>query len=313
MKTICFWDNYLGERGTTIALYDYAYYNQTLLGNKSIIMYRSSSSGNVPEVVEKFKKQFEVIGVNHFSEVDMILLDKNVDIFYIIKSGEYDGQVSNVCKTCVHCVFNCSQPHGNVYASIAPWVYNNNGKYPYVPHIINLPEHDRNMRTELGIPENAVVFGRHGGYGQFDIQFVHPIVYRVAKENPNIYFVFVNTKPFCDPLPNIIHLDKIIDLDKKVEFINTCDAMMWARSDGEVFSLSQGEFSFKNKPIICTQSGYPGHIHLLQNKAIWYTPDNLYNILTTFNRDEMKTKDWNAYKQFTPENVMQIFKKVYID
>ena len=68
-SAICFWDNYLGERGTTVALYDYAYYNQTLLGNKSIIMYRSSSSGNVPEVVEKFKKQFEVIGVNHFSEV----------------------------------------------------------------------------------------------------------------------------------------------------------------------------------------------------------------------------------------------------
>lgn len=36
---IAFWDNCLCERGTTTSLYDYAYYNQTLLGNKSYIFY----------------------------------------------------------------------------------------------------------------------------------------------------------------------------------------------------------------------------------------------------------------------------------
>jgi len=115
----------------------------------------------------------------------------------------------------------------------------------FVPHMISLPEHNRNMREELKIPENSIVYGRHGGYEQFDISYVHPIVYKVAKNNPNIYFLFVNTQPFCDSLPNIIHLDKIVDLDKKVEFINTCDAMLWARTDGETFGIAIGEFSFK--------------------------------------------------------------------
>jgi len=37
MKTILFYDPNLNERGTSIAVYDYAHYNETILGNKSII------------------------------------------------------------------------------------------------------------------------------------------------------------------------------------------------------------------------------------------------------------------------------------
>ena len=313
MVKIAFWDNFLGERGTTVALYDYAYYNIKILNNESIILYNQKSNANCEDVINKFKKEFDVFGVDNFLEVDNILLTNKCDILYLIKSGEYDGKISNVCKTVVHCVFSCIHPHGNIYASIAPWVNHNNGKYPFVPHIINLPDIKENMREILNIPTNSIVYGRHGGYEQFDIPYVQNIVYNIAKNNLNIFFLFVNTKKFCDDLPNIIHLDKIINLDEKVKFINTCDAMIWGRSDGEVFSLSQGEFSFKNKPIICTKIGYLGHIHLLKDKAIWYDEHNLYNILVNFNKDEIANKDWNAYKMFTPENVMILFKKVFID
>jgi hypothetical protein len=106
----------------------------------------------------------------------------------------------------------------------------------------------------------------------------------------------------------------MLNLDEKVSFINTCDAMLWARSDGEVMSMSQGEFSVRNKPIICTNIGYPGHGFLLGDKAIWYSCENdLKDILLNFNKEEVKNKDWNAYKQYTPTKVMEIFKKVYID
>lgn len=312
MVKIAFWDNFLGERGTTVALYDYAYYNKTILGNESIIIYNSSLK-SCDDVVHKFKKEFEVYGIPDFSLADSILISTKCDMLYIIKSGEYDGKISNVVKTCVHCVFNCSQPHGHAYASISPWVYGNNGRIPFVPHMISLPEHDRNLRQRLNIPENAMVYGRYGGYEQFDLPFVHKTVYQVALQYPSIYFLFANTKPFCNPLPNIIHLDKIIDLDRKVEFINTCDAMLWGRSDGETFGIAIGEFSIKNKPVICTNIGYPAHIHLLKNKAIWYTPDNLYTILTTLTKEVIAGKDWNAYSLFTPEKVMSIFKRIFID
>jgi hypothetical protein len=313
MKTIVFWDNCLCERGTTIALFDYAYYNEKILNNKSIIMYNTKRIENQKDVIEKFEKHFNVIGVDNFNKVDPILKDNNCDIFYIIKAGEYEGQVSKVCKSVVHCVFNTNQPHGDVYARVSPYVYGKNGNYPVVPHMINLPNNTDNMRSELNIPENAVVFGRHGGYGQFDIHFVHKIVYNVALMNPNIYFLFLNTQKFCDELPNIIHLTKIIDLEKKVKFINTCDAMLWARRGGETYGLSIAEFSTKNKPVLCCDIGDNAHINYLGNKAIIYNESNLQNIIVNFNKEEILKQEWNAYTEYTPEKVMKIFKQVFID
>jgi hypothetical protein len=313
---IAFWDNSLCERGTTVALYDYAYYNKKLLNNQSIILYNNTKIENNQNVIDKFKREFDVFSVSNFNEVDTILKEQQCDIFYIIKAGSYDNQVSNIIKTVVHCVFNCDEEHGNVYASIAPWVKNNNGRYPFVPHIMSLPYSNENMRQELNIPQDAIVYARYGGYNQFDLTYVHKTIYNVAQKYPNkIYFLFANTKKFCDNLPNIIHLDPIIDLDKKVKFINTSDAMIWARSEGEIFSCSMGEFAIKNKPIICTKIniGDLGHVHLLKDQAIWYNENNLENILITFNKEENEKLDWNAYKEYTPENVMQIFKKVFID
>jgi hypothetical protein len=308
MVKIAFWDNCLCERGTTIALFDYAYYNEKILGNESIVLYNTTRVENNAEVVEKFHRHFKVYGVSNFDMVDNILLENNVNIFYIIKGGENEGQISKVCKTVVHCVFNSSQPHGDVYASISKRIGN-----LVVPHIVHLPNNTENMRSELGIPEDALVFGRHGGYGQFDISYVHGIIYNIAKNYPNIYFLFMNTQPFCDPLPNIIHIGKIIDLEKKVSFINTCDAMLWARSDGETFGLSIAEFSIKNKPVLATNSGFRSHIDFLGDKGIWYDEHNLHSIITTLNKTDIQDKDWNAYREFSPEKVMQIFKTVFID
>ena len=63
------------------------------------------------------------------------------------------------------------------------------------------------------------------------------------------------------------NLEKIIDKHKKVKFINTCDAMLWARSGGETFGLSIAEFSIKNKPVFCADVGSRAHMSFLKNKA----------------------------------------------
>ena len=316
MVKIAFHDNQLCERGTTVSLYDYAYYNKHYLGNESIIMYDVNDHRNIDSVIEKFKKEFTLRPYNNWQqEADKILKEEKCDILYMIKAGEWDGKMADktICKSVIHCVFNTQNNHGDVYATIAPWVHGNNGKYPFVPHMINLPEHQMDMRKELHIPDNATVFGRYGGYEQFNIPYVSKLVFEIAKNNPHIYFVFCNTKKFCDTLSNIIHIEKIIELEQKVEFINTCDAMLWARPDGEVYSLSMGEFSIKNKPIICTNIGYPGHVHKLGKQALWYNNENdLRNILLNFNRTETKKLDWNAYKDDTMEKVMDKFNEVFI-
>lgn len=310
---IGFWSNQLCERGTTVSLYDYAYYNQTLLQNISYIFYDCNREENKAEIITKFKKQFIVHETNNFTEVDDYIIKYNITHLYIIKSGLIDDCLSKNAKNCIHCVFTCSEPHGDIYTSISPCVHRYSEDYPVVPHMIHLPRHDENLRSNLNIPDTAIVFGGYGGKDNFSIPFSQVAVYNIALHNPNIYFLFANFDRFCPELPNIIHLPMITDLEEKVRFINTTDAMLWARIDGEVMSIAMGEFSILNKPIICMNIGYPGHVYLLKDQAIWYHDlPSLCNILLNFHPEIEKNKDWNAYKEYTPENVMRIFKKVYL-
>ena len=78
-RKVAFWSNQLCERGTSIALFDYAFYNQKLLNNKSIIFYSPNASGNIKSVVEKFKKEFKVYDVGNFQEVDGIIKREKIE------------------------------------------------------------------------------------------------------------------------------------------------------------------------------------------------------------------------------------------
>ena len=313
---IAFWDNQLNERGTSLGLYNYAFYNKTLLGNNSYIFYDATylEHDSNEQIINKFKNHFIVHGTNNFKEVDDYLLKYNITHIFIIKSGQLDDRLSKIAKNCIQCVFNCTQPHGELYCSISPWVYGNNGKYLVIPRIITLPDIDINMRHNLNIPDNAIVYGGYGGKNSFSIGYVHNVVYNIDKNNPNIYFLFANFNKFCPDLPNIIHLPIIINLDEKVKFINTCDAMLWARIDGETFGQSIAEFSIKNKPVIASKIGDLSHANYLGDKAFWYTNEkDLTNILLNFNPEIESKKDWNAYREFTPEKVMKIFKENFLD
>lgn len=316
---IGFWDNCLSERGTTVALYDYAYYNKHYLKNESIILYNSSIADTASEVVEKFKKEFPVYGVSSFSLVDDILVKTGCSILYIIKYGTVNEQLSRRIKTVVHAVFDATQPHGNVYASISDIVVGTNSRIPVVPHMINLPDVSGNFRKELGIPDTATVFGRYGGNEQFSIQYVKDAVYTAVRARPDVYFVFANTVQFCPPHPRIIHIDKIVDLNRKVQFINTCDAMLWARWEGETFGLAIGEFSSKNKPIFATVYNDRGlipdkaHSQFLKDRAFWYDKATILPMLMSFDKTVESEKDWNMYREFEPTRVMDIFKRVFID
>jgi hypothetical protein len=314
MVKIAFHDNQLCERGTTISLFDYAYYNVKILGNESIIMYYGSDHRNVPEVIEKFKKYFKLCPYENWNrDADEILKREECDILYMQKAGEWDGKISNYCKNIVHCVFNTYCKHGDVYGRISGCFGEN---YPIVNYMVNLPNIDTNMRKELNIPNDALVFGRHGGLDQFNINYVDSVIDKITDEDKKIYFLFVNTNKFCKEKLNIIHYDKIIDLKKKVEFINTCDAMIHARQMGETFGAAVSEFSIKNKPVItCKNVSDNEHLKILKDKCFLYNNQNeLYDIFKMFKEDleNIKNKDWNAYRDYTPENIINKFNQLFI-
>ena len=72
MKKIVFFDPNLNERGTSIATYDYAHFNETYLGNQSIIV---SLSNSKLKSYEKFNNRFKTIILDSFSEVGKISCD----------------------------------------------------------------------------------------------------------------------------------------------------------------------------------------------------------------------------------------------
>ena len=103
------------------------------------------------------------------------------------------------------------------------------------------------------------------------------------------------------------------DMGYKTKFVNSCDAMIHARQVGESFGLSCGEFSVKNKPVITWYgSKERNHIEVLGDRGIYYNdPQGLYEILINFIPEP--DKDWNCYRDYSPENIMKVFKEVYLN
>jgi hypothetical protein len=158
--------------------------------------------------------------------IDNIIEKNNITNLYIIKSWENDGLISNKCKNLIHYVFSTLQSHSDIYSVVGHsinYIYNTN--FPIVFHIIHLPIIDTNLKEELNIPDNAIVFGRYGGKDSFDIKFVHDIIIKILNIRTDIYFIFMDTNIFYEH-KNIIYLPGTTDLIYKRKFINTCDALI---------------------------------------------------------------------------------------
>ena len=130
---VAFYSPHLSERGTEVAMYDYAYYNEKILGNESIILHCPSDNRNHPSAVEKFNNQFRVFGLDgpNFNFgwqkdivvplIDKVLSEQKCDVLYMQKGGTNDGVVSSVCKTVILCASNVNDVHGDRYAYVSKW------------------------------------------------------------------------------------------------------------------------------------------------------------------------------------------------
>jgi hypothetical protein len=265
-----FLTNHISYGGTEVALYDYAHFNETLLGNTSIVLTRDYRQTHA-EIYDKFTKRFPMRYIETQLDIDAIVGEEKLDVLYVIKSGEVDWFWTSKCKTIIHCVFTTKYPHGTVYCAISDTLNRlHHTNVPVLPHMISVESHGDSFRSELGIPPGSTVIGRYGSYDSFDIPFVHSSILDMVSKNPSLVFVFMNTKPFTSH-PQIVFLPRTTDAYTKRKFINTCDAMLHARLRGETFGLSCGEFAVCGKPILTyALSPERAHLDILGNKALVY-------------------------------------------
>lgn len=305
---IGFLNNQIDARGTGNAVYNYAHYNEEILGNTSKIFFLPSHAmSNQPDAVHKYIKRF-----THLYEFTPENLT-DVDLLYHIKSGAPDEVNPDHPDYAVHAVFD-AQPHGDRYAVISEWMGLRNN-LPFVPHIVDplsVPEFiEKDLRKFFKIPDDATVFGRIGGWDSFDIPWVWDAIKEVIYARSDVWFLMVNTAPIGFQSDRLIFLPETLNELLKSQFVNTCDAMIHARNRGETFGISVGEFSIKGKPIFTYKNSYEkAHIFELRGTARTYdNQEDLAKQLLEYKGE----KSHAFYTRFTPERVMEKFKEVFID
>ena len=312
---ILFHANTLNYRGTTVAITDYAHYNQEILGNESVIAYcktygEEKDMGNEPAVIEALEKKFKVIGYD-VGNIEKKIDQEKIDLAYFIAGGERSSLPTN-SKTAVHAVFQNNDPHGDRYAYISEWlsVKMSNGVIPFVPHMVNLPPPIKDYRQAFGL-EGKIVIGRIGGYFTFDIPFVKEFIKQLVQTNNKFVFLFVGTEPFIDH-PNVKFINEIHSPQQKANFISTCDAMIHARQRGESFGLSIAEFLSLNKPVMAWSGGHDlNHLEMLKDSGLLYNDTNdLHNMF--YSLDNIKEDWWRRVEEYKPNTVMKKFNEVFI-
>lgn len=300
-----FLNNQIDARGTGNAVFNYAHYNEEILGNKSKIFTLGTPNHN-KDMVDFYANRFGSIYLPDPWNL------KDVDVLYHIKSGEMDAgsEVYGMkgIPYLVHAVFK-SEPHGDRYAAVSEWMGKRDG-IPFVPHIVTHPEdNDVNLREGMEIPLDATVFGRIGGYDTFDIPFVWEAIEEILALRPDYWFVFVNTAPGIKH-ERVRYYPETINPFVKQAFVKTCDAMIHARARGETFGISVGEFASLGKHIFTYADSYEkAHIYELKGTAKTYkTKEHLLNLLMEYKREPAHP----FYDKFTPELVMEQFNDVFL-
>lgn len=333
MANILFYENMFSLGGTTRSLLDYAIYNEKILKNKSFLAFDKKIDSNfeshwsiqnfkerVDEAFNSVQNSFQTkIGLS-YSDLDEYIKENNIEYVYQQKSGEVGGFMSSNAKNLIHAVFpqHPNNAHGNRYAFISEWLseHCSNKSIPFVPYIVKKPNFDidalgKEFRKKHDIPENAKVFGRLGGYNEFNIDFVQEAIKNTLSKDNNIYFMFCNTKGFIEH-PRVFYFYAVSDLKEKYSFIGACDAMIHARKRGETFGLAIAEYSSCNKPVFTWKSSEErAHLEILKDKAVLYnSQEELENLLIDYKI--LENFDYDAYKNFSPENVIKKFESVFL-
>jgi hypothetical protein len=313
---VAFHSHGLTLRGSEVALLDYAVHNQTILGNQSLILVRDRPGLSENAVYRVWREKVRCLVYQSGRELPKRLAEEGVEVLYQIKPGRDDGFVVPGVRNCIHAMFPESEFHGDVYVYVSPWLSQimTGRATRFVPHLVPRLESQVTLRAELGIPETARVFGRHGAADTFNIPWVQGAVIRHARGHPEDHFVFLNTGEFAgaNAQKNIHFLPATPDERQKAKFLATCDAMLHARWHGETFGLAVGEFAVLGKPVITfTGSRERAHLELLGDQALGFqNAHGLEKILTSFQPFRAGATGYSPWAD--PRQVMKIFQDRFL-
>jgi len=303
-------------RGSTVAVTDYARYMREILGHESIICYDwarpyHADGGTEPEVVEALQKEFQVIGYDSLSDLQGIVDREKVDFALVGSHVNLDN-----CRYGHLEAFQIYNPYGDAYAYISKWLADtmnarHGSNFPYVPHIVQLPEPNGDFKQMMDINPAHTVIGRLGGLFTFNLPFVKQAIVDLLEQRNDFTFVFAGTEPWIKH-DRVKFIREFHNLQAKANFINTCDAMIHARSNGESFGLAVGEFLSLNKPVLVWEGGEDqNHVAMMKDSGLIYNASNVLEKMLNI-RDYINKEDWTLrIAESKPERVIPKFKEVF--
>lgn len=310
----------LGERGTEVALLDYALGARQVLGHDVRVFVPADSPKILPEVRRTFERHFEVVFYGSETDIDC-------DALYVIKRGKR-SKVTERVPELNHAFHDAYEPHGHRFAVVSEWLARTahrrlglgrrtirlpRRRPSVVPHMVKAPSVADDLRDSLGIPEEAVVFGRHGAIDSFDIEFVKDAIRGALETRSDIWFVFLNTMPFHEH-ERVVHIPRAPEREDVQRFVNTCDYMLHARAFGENFGLAVGEFAAAGVPVLtCLGSEHLAHLDLLSPELLlgYRTAEDVVQYLRTLPRREHPVPSTIA-EEYGEGAVMARFSAVFL-
>jgi len=305
----------LNERGVAVALYDYAFHARALLGVEPVILHDASGSVD-DEQVARFARAFAVRPYRSPEQRLEAIEDERIDVAYVLKTERARYPLSPAHRTAVHEVFRFFNPHGDAYAYISAWLAAAAAasRYPAVPHIVDPLKPLGNLRSEFGVPADAVVVGRHGASNQFNVPFVKHAIEAALAARSDLWVMLLNTDRFSNH-ERIVHVPRPPDRQRVADFVASCDIGLNARRVGESFGLAIAEFLAQDKPVLVWQGGRDrNHLLLVDDVRMQYrTREDLTRALVEFKPRPGDGAWRKRVEPFTPEAVMPLFARVFLE
>lgn len=323
--------NSLNERGTTVAVLDYAEILKNL-GHEPIIAFCENDPSNNGQVIARSRDRYELNAYQDFRSLAS-QYSYNCDLAYFIKYGNNDGKLIPGVRNIVHAVFQVYEPHGDDYYYVSKWLAQRmraknirklvrlsplvldsmrRNQFKSLPHVVHLPEKAQKMREEWNIPTDALVGGRHGGFDTFDIPWVHETVKDLLSERENLYFVFANTRKFIDH-PRVKYLPTITNREDTSSFLLSLDFFLHARARGETFGLSLLEAMKSRVPVFSHSGGIDrNHAYILRQSksSLFETPCQLKSLVKKVDKYQDVERNFSIAAEFSQENVQNAWKKL---
>ena len=247
----------LRERGTEIAIFDYALGAQTVLGHESRIFVPAASHRIVESVKDHFSRAFEVV---LYDDPDSI----SCDALYVIKKGTY-GRVTTALPELNHAFSDGSRPHGHRFAVVSEWLARTSSRRLGLPGGRTMPipragaspgraAHRLSSRDRRGSPELSSVSRRKRSSSDAMVATrrltSNSSIPRFAarfEERSDIWFLFLNTDRFLEH-QRIVHLQAFTDRADIRRFVNFMRLHASREGRRRVFRASGGGVRLRRRP-----------------------------------------------------------------